>query len=210
MSADHGLAGRVGLVAGATSEIGRACVERLRGEGMTLVEVGGWDGDRARADRDIEAALTETAGRIDVLVSSTGPASDGSLEATGEAEFASLVESNLTAAFRAGRACFAAMRAGGGGSMIYVASDAGIRAAHEQAADSVTSAGVIAVAELFAAEGAAYAIRANAVCPGGSAAGEDIASVVAWLASPQSAHVSGATIRLDGAAGAAIVADTRG
>ena len=54
--------------------------------------------------------------------------------------------------------------------MIHVASDAGIRADHETAAYSVTSAGVIAVAELLAAEGAPYGIRANAVCPGGIAA----------------------------------------
>ena len=56
--------------------------------------------------------------------------------------------------------------------MIHVASDAGIRADHETAAYSVTSAGVIAVAELFAAEGAPDGIRANAVCPGDETAGD--------------------------------------
>ena len=51
--------------------------------------------------------------------------------------------------------------------MVHVGSDAGIRAAHETAAYSVTSAGVIPVAALFAAEGMPYGIRSNAVCPGG-------------------------------------------
>ena len=90
--------------------------------------------------------------------------------------------------------------------MIHIASDAGIRAAHEMAAFSVMSAGVIALAELFAAEGATHGIRSNAVCPRSDA---DIAAVVAWLASEESAHLSGATLRVDGAAGAAMVLDTR-
>jgi hypothetical protein len=62
--------------------------------------------------------------------------------------------------------------------MIHIASDTGIRAAHETAASSVMSAGVIAVA-------------------------------AAWLASDESAHVSGATLRIDDGAGAAMVLDTR-
>jgi enoyl-[acyl-carrier-protein] reductase (NADH) len=39
---------------------------------------------------------------------------------------------------------------------------------------------------------------------------EDVASVVAWLASDESAPTSGATIRVDGAATAAMIVDTRG
>ncbi len=111
------------------------------------------------------------------------------------------------------------MRAQGAGSMIHVASDAGIRAAHETAAYSVTSAGVIALAELFAAEGAPHGVRCNAVCPADRSLREraradgrphrSVASLVAWLACDESAHMSGATLRIDGGAGAAMVADTR-
>jgi NAD(P)-dependent dehydrogenase (short-subunit alcohol dehydrogenase family) len=98
------------------------------------------------------------------------------------------------------------MRAQGEGSMIYVASDVGIRGEHEVAAYSVACAGVIALAELFAAEGAPHGIRSNAVCP---RAGDDVTPVVAWLASSEAAHMSGATLRVDDAAGAAMVLDTR-
>ena len=108
---------------------------------------------------------------------------EGGVEATREATFRELLEANLTSVFKVSRACFGPMRKQGGGSMIHIASDAGIRAAHETAAYSVTSAGVIAVAELFAAEGAPHGVRSNAVCP---SAGEDVASVVAWLASDES------------------------
>lgn len=208
MTDGPGLERRLGLVTGAGSAIGQACVRRLRAEGMTIVEVD--PGDRAGADQAIEQALAACDGRIDVLVTNSDLVVEGSIEATGEDGFVRLIEGNLTAAFRAGRACFAAMRSGGGGAMIFVASAAGIRAAHETAGYSVASAGVIAVAELFAAEGASYGIRANAVCPGAMATGEDVASVTSWLASRQAAQVSGATLRVDGAAGAAMVVDTRG
>lgn len=203
-----GLEGRHGLVTGAGSDIGQACVRRLRAEGMTVEEAD--SGDRAGADRAIEQALAATDGRIDLLVTNSDLVVPGSIEATGEDGFGRVIEANLTAAFRAARACFAAMRSGGGGAMVLVASAAGIRADHETAAYSVASAGVVAVAELFAAEGASYGIRANAVCPGAVATGEDVASVVGWLASGQSSQVSGATVRVDGAAGAAMVVDTRG
>ena len=85
-----------------------------------------------------------------------------------------------------------------------------MRAVHETAAYSVASAGVIAVAELFAAEGAPHGIRANAVCPGDAApASKTSPRLIAWLACDESAHVSGATLRIDGGAGAAMVVDTR-
>ena len=58
------------------------------------------------------------------------------------------------------------MREQGGGSMVHICSDSGIRGIHEIPAYSVTKAGAVAVSELFAAEGAPHGIRANAVCPG--------------------------------------------
>jgi NAD(P)-dependent dehydrogenase (short-subunit alcohol dehydrogenase family) len=145
---------------------------------------------------------------------------------------------NLTALFRDSRACFAAMKASGGGSLIHICSDAGIRGIHEIPAYSVTKAGGIAVSELFAAEGAPYGVRSNAVCPGDVVpgvqatpagfehhaenpenwvlppigrfgTGEDVAALVAWLASDESKHMTGATLRIDGGTGAAFRAMTR-
>ncbi len=228
MTVRLGLEGRCGLVTGGTSEIGSACVQRLCDEGMTIGftasnrqlgeslarESGGSliecdHRDRASCDRAAEQALALGGGRLDVLVTNAGMRFDGSIESTPEAVFRELLEVNLTSPFRVARACFEPMRAQGGGSMIHIASDAGIRAAHEAAAFSVTSAGVIAVAELFGAEGAPHGVRCNAVCPGESATGADVASVVAWLAGDESAHIIGATLRIDGGTGAAMVVDTR-
>ena len=252
------LEGRVALVTGGTSGIGRAVVERLRGEGMAVAFTGRSEErggavaaatgatfiradarDRAACDRSVDEALALGGGRLDVLVANAGIIFGGPIEATPEAVFRELVEVNLTSLFRYSRACFGPMRAQGGGAIIHIASDTGIRGIHDIAAYSVTKAGVVAVSELFAAEGAPYGIRSNAVCPGdvvpgvqatpeGHAehaenpenwvlppsgrfgTGEDVAALVAWLASDESSHMSGATLRIDGAAGAAMRVVTRG
>jgi NAD(P)-dependent dehydrogenase (short-subunit alcohol dehydrogenase family) len=186
------------LVMGAGSDAAEACAQRLREDGMTVV--------LTSADRSVQDAAELRRSGLHVLVTCPEMRIDGSIEGTPEAVFRELLAVNLSAVFKTGRESFAAMREQGAGSMIHIASDAGLRAAHEQAAFSVMSAGVVALAELFAAEGAAHGIRSNAVCP---RSGTDIAAVVAWLASEQSAHLSGATLRLDDAAGAAMVLDTR-
>jgi len=251
------LEGRSALVTGGTSGIGRACVARLREEGMTVSFTGRSRArgeavaretgatfvecdhrDRAASDRAVEGALEAGGDRLDVLVANAGILFQGPIEATPEAAFRELLEVNLTSLFRVARASFGPMRAQGGGSMIHIASDAGIRAVHEIAAYSVTKAGAIAVAELFGAEGAPYGVRSNAVCPGdivpgvqatpaghGDHAedpagwvlppsgrfgtGADVAAIVAWLASDESAHVTGATLRIDGGTGAAMRVATR-
>ena len=251
------LEGRCALVTGGTSGIGRACVRRLRAEGMTVAFTGrsrergesvARDADatflacdhrdRAASDRAVERALELGGGRLDVLVASAGIIFQGSIEATPDGVFRELLEVNLTSLFRVARACFEPMREQGAGSMIHIASDAGIRAVHEIAAYSVTKAGVIAVAELFGAEGAPHGVRSNAVCPGDIVpgvqatpagqddhaedpagwalppsgrfgSGADVASLVAWLASDESAHMTGAALRIDGGTGSAMRIATR-
>jgi NAD(P)-dependent dehydrogenase (short-subunit alcohol dehydrogenase family) len=198
-----GLDGRFALLSGPH---GPGLTRRLHDEGMSVAELQVDGRDRARCDRALAEALGVGGGRLDLLVSTQDTRIDGSLAETSEETFRELLERDLTTPFRIARACFATMREHGGGSMIFVGSDAGIRAAHEAGAFSVTSAALIAVAELFAAEGAPHGIRANAVCP---RPGTDVASLIAWLASDESAHLNGATLRVDDAAGAAMVVDTR-
>jgi NAD(P)-dependent dehydrogenase (short-subunit alcohol dehydrogenase family) len=245
----YGLESRHALITGGTSGIGRAIVERLRHEGMTVAFTGRDSGrgtevaeatgatflrcdhlDRAASDRAVEDALELSGGRLDVLVANAGIIYGGPIESTPDRAFLELVEVNLTALFRVSRACFEPLKENGGGSMIHIASDTGIRGIPAIAAYSVTKAGAVAVSELFAFEGAPHGIRSNAVCPGDVVpgvqatpaghedhaespegwtlppsgrfgTGEDVASLVAWLASDESAHVTGATLRIDGAAG---------
>lgn len=248
---------RVALVTGGNSGIGRACVERLSQEGMTVAFTGRNEErgeavaaatgarfvrtdhrDRSASDAAVEEALRIGQGRLDVLVANAGILMGGPIEETPEDAFKELLEVNLTALFRDSRACFAAMKSRGGGSLVHICSDAGIRGIHEIAAYSVTKAGAIAVSELFAAEGAPHGIRSNAVCPGDVVpgvqatpvglehhaespdgwtlppigrfgTGEDVAGLVTWLASDESKHMTGATLRIDGGNGAAFRAMTR-
>ncbi|HEX3256747.1 MAG TPA: SDR family oxidoreductase, partial [Gaiellaceae bacterium] len=147
MTSAYRLEGRVALVTGGTSGIGRACVARLRNEGMSVAFTGrsrergevvardtGADFiacdhlDREASDRAVERVLELTDRRLDALVANAGILFQGPIEATPEAVFRELLEVNLTALFRVSRRCFEQMRDSGGGSMIHVASDAGIRA----------------------------------------------------------------------------------
>ena len=236
------------LVTGGTSGIGRACVERLRRDGYTVVFTGRDAGrgaavaaatgatflrcdarDRAQIAGSVERAHELGGGRIDLLVGNAGVLIAGSIAETPLAAFRELVEVNLTALFLYSRACFALMREQGSGSLVHISSDTGIRGIHELAAYSVTKAGAVMLSELFAGEGARHGVRANAICPGDVepgvqatpvghehdaedpagwdlppngrfGTGQDIAAAVAWLASPEAAHITGATLRIDGGA----------
>ncbi len=236
------------LVTGGTSGIGRACVERLRRDGYTVVFTGRDAGrgaavaaatgatflrcdarDRAQIAGSVARAHELGGGRIDLLVGNAGVLIAGSIAETPLAAFRELVEVNLTALFLYSRACFALMREQGSGSLVHISSDTGIRGIHELAAYSVTKAGAVMLSELFAGEGARHGVRANAICPGDVepgvqatpvghehdaedpagwdlppngrfGTGQDIAAAVAWLASPEAAHITGATLRIDGGA----------
>jgi NAD(P)-dependent dehydrogenase (short-subunit alcohol dehydrogenase family) len=237
----------VALVTGGTGGIGQALVTRLvaddyrvvftgrdpdRGAALSrrtgAVFVAAAAGDRAACDASVATALAVT-GRVDLLVANTGMLVRQRLEDTPDAVFTELVETNLTCAFRYARALYGPMRDQGGGVMIMIASDSALRGSHRVPAYSVSKAGLVAVAELFAAEGAPHGIRVNAVCPGNTLPGmagddpaswratprgrfataDDVAEAVAWLASDAAAHVNGATLRIDGGAGAAMAVVTR-
>jgi NAD(P)-dependent dehydrogenase (short-subunit alcohol dehydrogenase family) len=157
----------------------------------------------------------------------------GPLETTPEPVLRELFEVNLTATFRYSRAGLSLMREQGGGVILHIVSDAAIRGIHHLAGYTVTKAAVHAMSELFAADGAPHGVRVNAICPGATypgvqstvegyedhsedaakwaaplsgrhGRGSDVANLVAWLASDEAEHVSGATIRVDGAASAAM------
>jgi NAD(P)-dependent dehydrogenase (short-subunit alcohol dehydrogenase family) len=184
--------------------------------------------DRAACDASVAFALARL-GKIDVLVANAGILVQGPLGDTSDEQFERLVETNLTSTFRYGRALFEPMRRQGGGAMVLIASDSAIRGSHRIPAYSVVKAGVVAIAELLGAEGAPHGIRANAVCPGNTlpgmagddaaawrptargafATGDDVAAAVAFLGSDEGAHINGATLRIDGATGAALQAATR-
>ena len=248
------LQGKRALVTGGTSGIGRGIVERLSADGATVVFTGR-DEERAaavaaatgarfvRADAGDASAVEASAGEalralggLDILVNNAGMIFQGGIEATPPDAWRELLAVNLTAAFLYSKACFGPIRDGGGGSIVHIVSDTGIRGIHSIAAYSVTKAGLRMLSDMLALEGARVNVRSNAICPGDVSPGvqatpggfadhaedpanwtlppagrfgeaADVAALVAWLASPDARHMNGATIRIDAGMGAGIAAD---
>jgi NAD(P)-dependent dehydrogenase (short-subunit alcohol dehydrogenase family) len=239
---------RTALVTGGTGGIGSAIVRRLRADGDEVVFCGRDErraelleretgavfcradaADRAACDASVAYAL-DRLGSVEVFVGNAGVLVEGPLQETTDEAFERLLEINLSSMFRYARALYEPMRRQGGGALVLIASDSAIRGSHRIPAYSVVKAGVVALAELLAAEGAPHGIRANAICPGNTLPGmagddparwrpaaggeyvtaDEVAAAVAFLASPEAAHVNGATLRIDGATGAALQAVTRG
>ncbi len=180
--------------------------------------------DRAAADAALQGAV-ETLGGLDAVVANAGILSRTPLASISGDEMSLLLETNLTSQFRTARAAWPHLIAAGGGSIAVIGSDTSLRGSHRCPAYSVVKAGTVMLSDMLAADGAAVRIRANAVCPGNTLPGmagddpstwpdtadglqvtaEEIAACVAWLTSPESVHVTGATIRIDGGVGAAFI-----
>ncbi|WP_037410515.1 SDR family NAD(P)-dependent oxidoreductase [Candidatus Solirubrobacter pratensis] len=247
--------GKAALVTGGTAGIGLAIAERLCREGARVVVTGRDEprgraaeqrlGDRARfvaADAGDETAVDhsvrfalEAMGRLDVLVNNAGIALTERLLDTPVSEFDRLMAANVRSAFLYARACMPLL-AESEGSMVHVASDAGLRGEQAIGAYSVTKAAVVMMSKMLALDGASAGVRSNCVCPGATAPGmlhigpaddpergddpsawpipplgrigraEDIAAAVAFLAGDEASFMSGAVLLVDGANGAGLPA----
>jgi NAD(P)-dependent dehydrogenase (short-subunit alcohol dehydrogenase family) len=181
------LDGKVAIITGAGSGIGRASARRFASEGARLVL-----GDKTAAVHDVAAEigdaavaleidagneadvvrLVETArerfGRLDIAFANAGISGGlpGIFEETPEG-FAEILRVNLIGPFlmvkHAGKAM---MDQGQGGSIICTASVAGIRSGAGGPAYSASKAGVMNLAQLSAQQLCDTNVRVNAICPG--------------------------------------------
>jgi len=198
----------------------------LRSAGAEAIEVTGDVSDEAVAGQVVEAVKRRW-GRADVLVNNAGISLISPAEATPAAAIRRVLEVNLVAPFLLSKAVGALMLSQGAGSIVNVASIAGLVGVADRAAYNASKHGLVGLTRTLAAEWGGRGVRCNAVCPGwvktemdaadqarGTyqdrdivdrvpmarfASPDDVARAIAFLADPeQSGFVNGHTLVVDG------------
>jgi len=174
------LAGKTAFVTAAGQGIGRAIAEAFAREGarviatdlneMLLATLEGPAITTRRLDVLDPAAIAaaaKEAGAVNVLVNAAGYVHAGSVLECSEEDWSFAFDLNVRSQFRTIKAFVPGMLAGGGGSIINVASVAGsIKGAPNRFVYGSTKAAVIGLTKAVAADFITKGIRCNAICPG--------------------------------------------
>jgi NAD(P)-dependent dehydrogenase (short-subunit alcohol dehydrogenase family) len=174
------LAGRRVLITGAASGIGRACAEMFAGEGAALAlldrnDHGLSDFDAVPCPADVtdvaavEGAVGKAAaglGGLDGVVNCAGKDMLGRLTEVSPDAWAEIINVNLTGSANVCRAAIPSLRAAGMGTIVNVASGAGLFPLPDRTAYCAAKAGLVMFSKSLAMEVADSGIRVNAVCPG--------------------------------------------
>ena len=165
-------------------------------------------------------------GPVEILVSNAGITDDGLLLRMSEDSFTTVVDANLTGAYRMAKRAASGMLRKRWGRMIFISSVVGLSGGAGQVNYSASKAGLVGLARSVARELGSRNITANVVAPGfvdtdmtkdlpearraeiltqvplrRYASPDEIAGVVTFLASDQAAYVTGAVVPVDGGLG---------
>ena len=117
--------------------------------------------------QDVTKAAHDALGRLDILVSGAAPHDPGGpVTETPLSEWQMVVDINLTGAFLLSKYALPYMIAGGGGSIIFIASQLGRVGSAGRAAYCATKGGLIQLAKVIAIDHADQNVRCNALSPG--------------------------------------------
>jgi len=226
------------LVTGGNRGIGLAIARRLAAGGDQVL-VTSRSGDPqpglsvARCDvtdaASVDAAFAQAEaqhGPVEVLVSNAGITNDQLLALMKEEDFAGVVDTNLTGAYRVARRAVRGMMRLRRGRLIFLSSVVGLLGSPGQANYAASKAGLVGLARSLARELAPRNITANVVAPGfvdtdmtaalpeerkkdilagiplaRYATADEVAGVVAFLASEDGGYITGAVIPVDGGLG---------
>ena len=198
----------------------------VRQSGVDAIELVGDISDEAVVSGFADAVLSRWS-VVDVLVNNAGISCISPAEDTTVAQFRRVLDVNLLAPFLMARSFGRSMLARRSGSIVNIASIAGLAGVAERSAYNASKHGLIGLTRTLAAEWGPRGVRTNAVCPGwvktdmdavDQASGhysdaditsriplgrfaspDDVANAVAFLADPkQSAFVNGAALTVDG------------
>ena len=226
------------LVTGGNRGIGLAIARAFAeiGDAVTITHRAGEPPDGLAGVRcdvtdpvSVDAAFAQVEadqGRVEVLVANAGITRDTLLLRMSDDDFTSVVDTNLSGAFRVAKQAARGMLRARRGRIVLISSVVGLLGSPGQVNYAASKAGLVGMARSIARELGSRGVTANVVAPGfvesdmtaeltaerrdeilrgiplgRYASAEEVARVVRWVASDEAAYITGAVIPVDGGLG---------